>query len=279
MSEKELYYGPGDVPKGKKRANIKEALEANQIRYYGVKKVDERIIKKAQKKDQNKQTIRDLQNKNIRLMVKIRKLIAQIKKEKDIKKKNKMKDEVRALAKEHNDHVNTINRLQKGGRPKNDFREMKEFMKTLPTKEERRKQEYKENQELEKGKYFINLLEREIPKLPKKTKNDFREMEKFMKTLPTYYQIKEQEYKEYDEKERAEILITKLERLLNKKYQLVKKLSRKEIGCGAFTRAYAKLLTGYYDEEGKRTKKKKKKKKNKKKKKKKKKKKNLKKIN
>ncbi|NNF86548.1 MAG: hypothetical protein HKM26_08345 [Winogradskyella sp.] len=142
-----LYYGPGTPPKNKRRANIKEALEANQIRYYGVKKIDKRIVTKAQQKSQDEETIRSLANKKIRLMVKIKKLIAQIKKETNIKKKDKMKDEVRALAKEHDDYVNTINRLKKGDRPKERVKTIKQDKPKLLKQMEKAIKKAKEQQD------------------------------------------------------------------------------------------------------------------------------------
>lgn len=38
------FCGIGNIPKGKKRGSMKECVEANQIRYYGLKKVDQKLI-------------------------------------------------------------------------------------------------------------------------------------------------------------------------------------------------------------------------------------------
>lgn len=195
MSDKELYYGPGDVPKNKRRANIKEALEANQIRYYGVKKVDERIIKKAQQKDQDKQTIRDLQNKKIRLMAKIKRMIKEIKAEKDIKKKNEMKDEVRALAKEHDQYVNNINRLKKGDRTKDRpkeqvkpklLKQMEESIKKAKEQQDKEDQKVKKGQDLVKKMENLKKLNQRLNKLKKakqKIEERISELEKEYKSL------------------------------------------------------------------------------------------------
>lgn len=43
MSSK-IYCGISEVPKGKKRGSMQECAEKNQIRYYGEKKVDKKII-------------------------------------------------------------------------------------------------------------------------------------------------------------------------------------------------------------------------------------------
>jgi len=44
-----VFCGVGKVPKGKTRGNMKECAEIGQIRYYGLKKVDSRIIENALK--------------------------------------------------------------------------------------------------------------------------------------------------------------------------------------------------------------------------------------
>ncbi len=44
------YCGVGNVPKGKKRGTVKECIRANQVRYYGLEKIDMDKINKVKKK-------------------------------------------------------------------------------------------------------------------------------------------------------------------------------------------------------------------------------------
>ena len=68
----ELFYGVGPVPKGKRRANMKEAVMANQIRYFGLNKIDPILVASVNKlkKDANKR-----QKEKEKLMVKIASLL------------------------------------------------------------------------------------------------------------------------------------------------------------------------------------------------------------
>lgn len=64
MSEKneKIYCGVGDVPKGKRRGNMKECAEANQIRYFGINKVDSKLldsVKKNKTQEKNKEKLRE----------------------------------------------------------------------------------------------------------------------------------------------------------------------------------------------------------------------------
>lgn len=40
-----IYCSIGKVPKGKRLGSMKECIQANQIRYYGVKKIDPKLLK------------------------------------------------------------------------------------------------------------------------------------------------------------------------------------------------------------------------------------------
>jgi len=54
------YCGVGKVPKGQKRGSMKECAMSGQIRYYGLKKVDPKIVeyaKKAKKGETKRSTI------------------------------------------------------------------------------------------------------------------------------------------------------------------------------------------------------------------------------
>ena len=42
----QIFCGVGDVPKKKKRGSMKECAEKGQVRYYGLKKVDSKLIER-----------------------------------------------------------------------------------------------------------------------------------------------------------------------------------------------------------------------------------------
>jgi len=44
MPTDNIYCGVDDVPNGKRRGSMKECLEKQQVRYWGVKKVDSRLL-------------------------------------------------------------------------------------------------------------------------------------------------------------------------------------------------------------------------------------------
>lgn len=181
MSDKNLYYGAYNVPKDKKRATMKEAIEANQIRYYGVKKIDQRTIEKSREKQKNQETIRDLQNKKIRLMAKIKRMIKEIKAEKDINKKDKMKDEVRALAKEHDQYVNNINRLmKKEERPKQQVKTVKQDKPNLLKQMEKiikkaKEEDKKQDQIVKSGEDIIKKMNT-LRQQKKSSKDDIKKL-------------------------------------------------------------------------------------------------------
>ncbi len=43
------YCGVGSVPAGKKRGTIKQCIQSNQVRYYGLKKFDKELLKDREK--------------------------------------------------------------------------------------------------------------------------------------------------------------------------------------------------------------------------------------
>ena len=57
---KEIYCGVDNPPKGSKRGSMKECAEKGQIRYYGLKKIDSRILEYTKNKTKNKHSKEDL---------------------------------------------------------------------------------------------------------------------------------------------------------------------------------------------------------------------------
>ena len=92
------FCGIGQIPKGKKRGSMKECAELGQIRYYGLKKIDQRLVDNAlsNKKLKGSNTNK-LEEKSQELMLelatiggKIKKLSGQIQAEKNKSEKEKL---------------------------------------------------------------------------------------------------------------------------------------------------------------------------------------------
>ena len=101
-----IYCDVGDVPKGKKRGSMKQCAEKGQIKYYGEKKVDKKIIdsmlnKKSSKKSGNSEAQLDnLKLKLVGMMGKVKNLARKIDNEDDNKEVKKLEKEKNALEKE-----------------------------------------------------------------------------------------------------------------------------------------------------------------------------------
>lgn len=64
-----VYCGIGEIPKNKKRGSMKECAETNQIRYWGEKKVDKKLISHVQDKKNNK--LEALEKQSDKLKIKL----------------------------------------------------------------------------------------------------------------------------------------------------------------------------------------------------------------
>lgn len=53
------YCGIGNVPKGKRRGNMIDCLKANQVRFFGINKIPQRLIDKLQESNKNKSSAED----------------------------------------------------------------------------------------------------------------------------------------------------------------------------------------------------------------------------
>ena len=84
MSEK-VYFGVGKLPKGHRHPTMKEAVDNSQVRYYGLHKIDNRLIAKEKKA---KGPSRDkLGNEMIKLRGRVKNLTSKANLEKDPVKK------------------------------------------------------------------------------------------------------------------------------------------------------------------------------------------------
>jgi hypothetical protein len=103
----EIFCGIGKIPKGARRGSMKECIEKGQVRLYGLKKIDPRLIegtkqekKKSKKAEQNKTQIFAEISK---FKVRIKKLNEKLKIEKSDTKKSKIKKDLDAAKKSKKD--------------------------------------------------------------------------------------------------------------------------------------------------------------------------------
>ena len=96
------FCGIGQIPKGKKRGSMKDCAELGQIRYYGLKKIDQRLVDNALGNKKIKGTASDklgakLQELMLELVTvggRIKKLSGQIQAEKNKTEKEKIGKEL-----------------------------------------------------------------------------------------------------------------------------------------------------------------------------------------
>ncbi len=93
----DIYCGVGKLPKGKKYGSMKQCAEQGQIRRYGLFKVDKRTIEAAQSSRKKSASESELLEELVVIRARIKKLIKKIKKEKDQKTKDNLKDDARKL--------------------------------------------------------------------------------------------------------------------------------------------------------------------------------------
>lgn len=92
-----IYCGAGDVPKGRKRGTMKQCIESGEIRYYGIHKVDPKLLKSAKDKKVPDMSLEKLKIEIVGLKSRKNKLIRQIKSEKNETKKRQQKDDAIAI--------------------------------------------------------------------------------------------------------------------------------------------------------------------------------------
>lgn len=94
----DIYCGVGKVPKGKKVGSMIQCAEKKQIRYYGIKKIDQRIIDNiVLHNNKNSDRRQKIISKMMKTSGKIKKLERKIMAEKDVESKNKLKKELTTL--------------------------------------------------------------------------------------------------------------------------------------------------------------------------------------
>lgn len=90
-----IHCGVAKVPKGKKLGSMMECAEKSQVRYYGLKKIDPKIIEAVKKRKSKPNTREQLLLKHVEVNGKKKKLAATVEKEKDKVKKAKFEKELK----------------------------------------------------------------------------------------------------------------------------------------------------------------------------------------
>lgn len=87
------YCGIGKIPKGKHRGSMVECAELGKISYYGIKKIDARLLENCQQQKANSKdnSLQNLRNKQANLIGKIKGLARKFKEEDNITEKKKLK--------------------------------------------------------------------------------------------------------------------------------------------------------------------------------------------
>lgn len=109
MSDKP-YCGAKKTPKNRKSGSMKECVEAKQIRKFGLKKVDPKILASKAKAGPSK---RQLEKKQVILRGERRKINSNLPYEKDDKKKEQMKKELKEIKNKLLDIQKQLNKLKK----------------------------------------------------------------------------------------------------------------------------------------------------------------------
>jgi len=108
MSKNKTYCGVGPVPKGKSRGSMKECVELGQVRYFGVKKVDPKLLETLENKG-NKTSRGILFSKITKIKGQIKKLKSKIETTKDKNEKAELESKLKKLADEGNQMVKEFN--------------------------------------------------------------------------------------------------------------------------------------------------------------------------
>ncbi len=105
-----IFCDVGEVPKTKKRGSMKECAEIGQIKYWGEKKIDKKMIELVVDGKKKKKSLSVMKKEYETLMIKsagiagkVKNLIRKIQSEKDEKKIKKLKAEKQKLEKQFTD--------------------------------------------------------------------------------------------------------------------------------------------------------------------------------
>ena len=103
----DIFCGVGKVPSGKRRGTMKECFEKKQVRYWGVKKIDSRILSDYNKSDAIAET-------KVKLVVDAAKIKGRLKRlERQMKIDDISKTEMESLKKQIKQHKDKLVKMQK----------------------------------------------------------------------------------------------------------------------------------------------------------------------
>jgi hypothetical protein len=108
----DVYCGIGKVPKKSRMGSMKECAEKGQIRYYGIKKIDTRVLETA--KQSSSMPKRDAVIKKVALYKgKVKKLRDNVEYEKDKKKLKTFKADLEKAEKELKEYNKLFSQIEK----------------------------------------------------------------------------------------------------------------------------------------------------------------------
>lgn len=99
----DIYCSIGKIPTGKKLGSMKECADLGQIRYYGLKKVDPKLLENIRLSKTKKESKKNLRLKLIGLRGRVKKIKSQIEFEKDKNKKAELNELLKKTNKELTD--------------------------------------------------------------------------------------------------------------------------------------------------------------------------------
>jgi len=108
-----VYCGASDLPKNTHRGSMKECAEKKQIRYYGVKKIDDETLKKYINKTSKRVTVtkHSVMLKIVQMRGRIRKLTRNLNDAKTAKEKKDLKDKLKKTVEELNKNIKIYKEL------------------------------------------------------------------------------------------------------------------------------------------------------------------------
>lgn len=108
-----INCGIGELKKGERRGTMKECADKGQVRYYGLKKIDSRILKASKKVNKELKSRNQLLKKIMSLKAKILGYKKKIKNEDNKNKKEILKNKTRNLLKEYKEYKILYDKFEK----------------------------------------------------------------------------------------------------------------------------------------------------------------------
>jgi tRNA nucleotidyltransferase/poly(A) polymerase len=91
------YCGIGNVPKGQKRGSMKECATSGQVRYYGLKKIDSKLVEFAKQSKKGSAKRNTIIEAKATIKGKINAITKKFKAEKDLAKKKLLNEQYKKL--------------------------------------------------------------------------------------------------------------------------------------------------------------------------------------